>query len=864
MQSYKIEDFPWTVIESPGVKFHEQSMAAMRVLSMGKGGEGYTGPERVWEERWKHTAAFYILDPVELGIYMATSLNDRFHYQVLKNEEHIITKIECYCQKLGKKAPLLKRIKAGENYKDDNIVVVHDLPGHLRDMVTSFDDSTIINLLLAQGKFDETRGNIYIDTGFASAKSQTRDPTFGHVSLPSTLKHTDEPAFVNSMVHISEVTDLLCKEYGRLECFRLEGIDKEWAHQIHPKNILQSSRSSLSRPWSAFSPHMDTQNDPRPSMSPVPVIHKIIDTKVGLVRHAKIGYSRKACYEAGIRRDLLAPVVQEVSEWYRSLPTTRTLVNNDLFYPSRSGQISKHEEWLSLPVHCCKTVGLSTYIDAIARLQKDFLFSRLQCVALAYSVVASEIPYYFWKLSINWIDANNSEKAAISTMHPVDLGLYFHQRLMSSIKNGQQKKPPRRHQPHNGCPPGDDAVKQSIVNLIKLCNAMTSLSTDHQHKEYYHSKGLAIIVQSTDKGGCHGAGPLTGQSLLHVLCILGLVPMELSYWGEVAVTPNFLIERGITGTKADQFLGSLSANLDLSLADAEHISCKYGRWCSGSEDKFKDTVMIGQCVYTVSSKGMVTVCDGIGYKTTPPPCQHLAGPDVPIRVDPGFWWVATKGRVRGGNRIPRGKKKKTVKDPDLDEVNRMLPTPRELHLLHDRFPLHISVANLLGKALKENAIPWRKILADHQPPEKNPMGVKTWKFDFEKRDGKRANPDLGNHIYHCALECKLDGVLRYVAKFHHEVMAQWIFQLIEGEKGRKQRDNRDWGDEHNLTGKRKKRRVGEQARAQYYVLHYLEHKKQPRKIAVVCYLSPDRVLLTAFNYKYYSQDKDFFLLDRPE
>ena len=43
MQSYKIEDFPWTVIESPGVKFHEQNMAAMRVLSKGKGGEGYKG-----------------------------------------------------------------------------------------------------------------------------------------------------------------------------------------------------------------------------------------------------------------------------------------------------------------------------------------------------------------------------------------------------------------------------------------------------------------------------------------------------------------------------------------------------------------------------------------------------------------------------------------------------------------------------------------------------------------------------------------------------------------------------------------------------------------------------------------------------
>ena len=109
-------------------------------------------------------AAFYILDPVELGIYMATLLNDHFHYQVRKKEEYIITEIEKYCLKLGKKASLLKRIKAGENYKDDNIVVVHDLLDHLRDIVISFDDSFIINQLLSQGKFDKTQGNTYTST----------------------------------------------------------------------------------------------------------------------------------------------------------------------------------------------------------------------------------------------------------------------------------------------------------------------------------------------------------------------------------------------------------------------------------------------------------------------------------------------------------------------------------------------------------------------------------------------------------------------------------------------------------------------------------------------------------------------------
>ena len=63
-----VESFPWTVIESPGEKLHLQSMVAMHVLSKEKGGD----PERVWHRHphWKHMAAFYILDPVQLGVYM--------------------------------------------------------------------------------------------------------------------------------------------------------------------------------------------------------------------------------------------------------------------------------------------------------------------------------------------------------------------------------------------------------------------------------------------------------------------------------------------------------------------------------------------------------------------------------------------------------------------------------------------------------------------------------------------------------------------------------------------------------------------------------------------------------------------------
>ena len=58
------------------------------------------------------------------------------------------------------------------------------------------------------------------------------------------------------------------------------------------------------------------------------------------------------------------------------------------------------------------------------------------------------------------------------------------------------------------------------------------------------------------------------------------------------------------------------------------------------------------------------------------------------------------------------------------------------------------------------------------------------------------------------MESKLDGVLLYIAEINSKLLARFIFQLIEGEKGRSQLNNRDWGDGNNRTRKRQKRTEG--------------------------------------------------------
>ena len=162
--------FPWTIIEVPKKSFYSQSKISMRVASKEQGGAAYPGPEIVCLERWKHTKAFYILDPVEVGMYLATSLHDRFHYQVKKSDEWILDKITSFCTNSKGKCKF-HRVQAGENHHDKNILVIHKPSSELCNLLSNFDDCLLINELIGTSKFDNLRANSFIDTGFTSGKS---------------------------------------------------------------------------------------------------------------------------------------------------------------------------------------------------------------------------------------------------------------------------------------------------------------------------------------------------------------------------------------------------------------------------------------------------------------------------------------------------------------------------------------------------------------------------------------------------------------------------------------------------------------------------------------------------------------------
>jgi hypothetical protein len=843
--SLEIDSFPWTVIESPKPSFYSMNKMEMRVVSLEQGGPTYGGPERVFEERWKHTEVFYVLSPVELGVYIASSLHDRFHYQVKRSEQVILHKMEEFCR--SNRGTEFRMIGSTENYRDNNILVVHKPSKELRSYILSFDNSKVINKLLDAGKLDKSRGNFRVDTGFTSGKSLQRDPTLGFISVPCLLENTMEPMFIQTMVEVSTVMDMLCREEGLPLYFRVDGIAKQWAQKIDPNNLCQQARNSLATNTEAFGGHLDIQNDPRPLMCAVPVVHRIIPTNIGPARHAIIGYTRKSCYEATCRVKTFLPPLNKVKKWYDELPSTRKCVSNDLFrLDSLVGGT------IVFPVHCSKSVGLSPFLDGIIKMQDHFGLTLEHCVALCYSIVANESPYYFWSTTREYISVNRP----LSSLSPMELGLEFHQKMWEKISSQQFHNLPKRHQPHNGLQPEDEKVKSSIKALLLLVDAMSGVSPHDNTKEFYHSKAVAILVRPAINGGCHAAGALTSQGLLHAMACLGLIPIGLSQWGEMAVDAPYLANDGITidSGKADQFLATLSRYLGVTLCEAEQVNCKYSRSTKKSVDRYRDAIYPGQYVYAINDDKTLSVFDGKSCIVMEPPALKWLRQQRTIKIDPYYWLTHTRKKVKGGNRI---KKKARREDPTELEIAMRLPTVQQVITSPDKLLLPLSLNNLLGDAIGDGPLSWKNIIAEQK--RESPKKGMNANFVFQIKNKKNEileTPECTS-THHSAIDCKLDGILRYVAWKDRALLSKRVFRLIESPGGKAQHGSRDLGDNEF-----ERRKALPDICKGYYVLHHVKRGDHTRKIAIVTYLTRDALLLALFNNNYYTEKKDCYLLHR--
>ena len=854
----QLDEFPWTVIESPKKSFFNQSKVSMRVASKEQGGSSYDGPKIVWPQRWSHVDYFYILEPVELGMYVAKSLHDRFHYQIKRSEKHILDQIVAFCKQSRGRCKY-KMVGPGKNHIDDNILVVHDPSRAIKDYLATINDEDLLQDLLSHAKFDRNRGNLAIDTGYASAKCQERDKLAFCISKPTLLARTKEDLFLQTMVQVSTVMDMLCKEFSMPKLFRVNGIDKEWARQLHPDNVVQSIRNSVALASAAFGGHLDSQNDPRELMCAVPVVHRIFQSSIGPIRHAKIGYSRKACYEAGLRLNLLQPIVKDVASWYYSLDGNQRVVSNKLFLLPRSPTIDRG---ISFPVHCKKSVGLSTFIDAVILMQQQFDLSKEQCIGLAYNILTSESPFYFWKTAMEFMeDTDVHHNQRMKNLSPINLGLEYHRKMWDKIEDGTYHNIPRHHQPHNNYRPEDELICESITSLIHMCDAFWMIHEADRHKQYYHSMAVGLLVKSTQDGGCYGAGFLTSQGLLYALACLGLIPIGVTHWGEVATNPKYLNDLQITigNGKADMFLTTLAHHLGITPCEAEQINCKYGRQSNTSEGSYKDAIYPTQRVYEVRKDGKLNVFDGTAIDVILPPAHSWRDTRQSRKVDALYWFNKTKKKVRGGNRINKKKKQKR-EEATIIEIEG-LPTKQQIFLASDEVMLSLRLNSLLGIALGGTPLPWAKIMAVHCKNMED--ASTTYHFAFANHQGQIIKPEPTDIQYTCPFECKVDGILRFTATNHCAALSKAVFLLIDSPAGKEQHLSRDLGDnQYNIRKKRPGKLLG------YYILYHTEDSKRARKkgherkIAVVNPLNCDTLLFAIYNENYGTEKINCCLLHR--
>lgn len=450
----------------------------------------------------------------------------------------------------------------------------------------------------------------------------------------------------------------------------------------------------------------------------------------------------------------------------------------------------------------------------------------------------------------------------IGRMSPISLGTQFHSKIWQKVESKDYQLLPQRHQPHNNRRPDDEVVEQSIHSLILLCDAFWTVDISDRSKEFYHSKAMAILVKGHKQGGCYAAGYLTSQGLLHCLAILGLIPVGLARWGEIASNPSYLEDRGILikNGKADMFLQTLSFYLKITPCEAEQIICKFGRKSTLSEKRYEDAIYPGQKVYSLEDDEFVRVFDGMTETKIPLPATIWPDTRASRRVDDKFWFRRTSKKVRGGSRV-NNRKRQRRDDPTENEIEGYLPTNLELFETVDEIKLTLSLNSLLGAAIGGNPLKWDNIFATWR--KKGTNSPLNYHFSFRDHNNVLVTPDPPSCSFQCEIDCKIDGILRYAATINRPVLSRAVFRLIESPAGRAQYQSRVPDDDHYTIAISKK-----DIHRGYYALYHKEESKKARskgrqrKIAVVTFLRRDTLLLAICNNNYSLEQPDGFLLHR--
>ena len=780
----------------------------MRVASKNKGGRNYPGPLRLYEPRWKHIRSFYVIEMSTESYYLAQSLTDHPHYTILRSEfPDFLTALTKFQQR--NRTCKINRISSSKNFQDEFLIVVNDfsmLP-QLRTIIDNIQDEALLLELNQKGKLDKTRGNTKIDLGYACGQNLERDLDQFGVTRPRILDRTLETVFVAIQEQLSTLIDAISQAFFLPAYHRVDRIDERFARKLHPNGIIPSWRAAINGPNQKLEVHEDSNNDNRENMSPVGVLSRIYSTQLGPVRLTKIGYSRQSLFDSIRREQEIKPIVSEFKNWEKGQSEMQSTISEDLFNLEPNSSIPGVVE---IPCHLERAVGVSPYIHSTIRLQRLMKLTRHQCVAILYNCVTNESPFFFYSVYEYILSLDYNTRKTLAEKSPIDIGTWFHDNIWTRIidKKGDKEKCalPRRHQPHNNKKPKEEKISMSITNLIRLTDQFCWLDSNESKKQFHHSKAIAILMRSPEMGGCHGCGGLTSQTLLYTLSCVGLIPIHVSNWGELAgtETSRFLESHfGLSYSegRVEQFLNCcVASSPGYTKEQIENRICKWTRSkreelktketvsTISSKMKFRDAIWPGQAIYQTQKGGMLAIYTKNGRKIIHPPARDW--PQVRGKrdiIDACFWDQPTRSsrkRVLGGNR--RSKKTKAVKEFTITREKLLFLLPDQLELVFQSLcqPLYLSIPNLLHELVGESTQLGTAIAR----VERKRRGG--FRFLVVNDKGEKCYSPSTNLRYLCAWHCKVYETIRFAIQTNPVILSRFVFRLVDSINARKQLESR--------------------------------------------------------------------------
>jgi hypothetical protein len=584
--------------------------------------------------------------------YYAGSL-DRPHYQIARLEyDEYCSKLAALSSKFRRAIPV-NEFRPGENFSGPNCRVVNILSPEMKSCFESVNFESLGAHVKKRSKCDPSRGNIYVDVGFASNLSSHRvkGEDWG-VSKPAAL--TPHPSgkeiFADAMVALSQFSLLVCPDSMKKKLYQQDKRrTSEFAAKHVEGNLLEVMRVALTNEKYLVGCHADKFND-------------VLDWNEGVVnfstwiliegewwRLSLIGYSRKSISDYYRRLDLYGPLIERIADFMDTLPPERVTISPSLldFQDTPEGKVKR------MKPHVNKCVFYSSFVECCHLLQSKLNLTKWHLFGLIFNVASSETPDYMWRVTEE-ILASVMLQEEMKELGPVEFGVFLYNKIFDKKDLVSASKLPvagQRHQPHNNIRQPRQKVEASICNLIKLHHGLNLLDSRLHSDIHYYCRSIALLEQGWEKTGVYGAGALTAQHVFGVGVLLGIYPAEMLQHALVAkggnafkhLSKNEGIDDHIRDTY--QLLANGACYLGVSWFVMENVLCKWTQFVGGTDKTAVDSIFLGQFIYYMDRDNKLVRVTPVGEEHVLPctsRCRQSSSLDSSVgapspTLDYSFW-----------------------------------------------------------------------------------------------------------------------------------------------------------------------------------------------------------------------------------